>query len=731
MVWRGTFRNNTTELFDPTFAAVEGFFLLTTLAAQNGGRFPNTVVSTASTFIVTAPDFAGRLILTGQGLQAGLVNLGDGNSMLLPTAGQITGMTYLFNYRLRDALDSGVPANQVQPLTLPQFLAPSAQIAVNFAAAALTNAIAQSYRTDSPQPLSNFFNSDSHIYTGTNGPNGLRGFEGNDILIGLGGNDNLFGGGGNDILDGGAGSDGLQGGRGNDLYLPGPSDFQRTGVPDSVGDLGPENEIDTLSYANATGPVGISLRQDGTGTTFGWAQGLLVSGIERVIGSRFDDLIQGRFDIGGFGLIADDDTLLGNDGDDSLFGFSGNDVLIGGEGIDVLIGGPGADTAVYAGPRSQADVFFLGDGSVLVTAPGQGIDRLFGMEFLQFSNGRVSLASVSQSTQSLIVGTDGNNSRNGTSRDDLMFGLDGNDRLSGRDGNDRIEGNDGDDSISGDTGDDALWGNPGNDTMDGGLGNDTMHGGPGADRMTGDRGADQMFGDDGNDVISGDGGNDRLSGGLGADRINGGGGNDLINGGGGGDNINGGIGNDSVNGGGGNDVISGLGGRDVMNGGAGNDRMFGNNGNDVMNGAAGRDNIAGGLGNDVLSGGSGNDILSGQGGIDRLFGGLGNDRLNGNAGNDRLEGGKGDDILNGGLGADVFVFRRGDGRDVIQDFSNNVDTLVLDDAIWGGRLTPLQVLARFGENLPGNAVKLDFGNQEITIVGISSLGQLADDMQII
>lgn len=76
--------------------------------------------------------------------------------------------------------------------------------------------------------------------------------------------------------------------------------------------------------------------------------------------------------------------------------------------------------------------------------------------------------------------------------------------------------------------------------------------------------------------------------------------------------------------------------------------------------------------------GDGDDMVTVDG-FTRLIadGGAGSDLIRGGAGDDRITGGLGDDILAGGAGADTFVFNRGTGSDVIQDFTPGTDTLLL------------------------------------------------------
>ncbi len=137
-------------------------------------------------------------------------------------------------------------------------------------------------------------------------------------------------------------------------------------------------------------------------------------------------------------------------------------------------------------------------------------------------------------------------------------------------------------------------------------------------------------------------------------------------------------GNDTINGGKGNDYIDGGAGDDLLTGGDGNDLIEGGNGNDTLTGDKGNDKLYGDAGNDSLVGGDGNDTIEGGAGVDTIEGGNGNDKLWGDAGDDILTGGKGNDSLWGDSGNDTFIYKPGDGKDVIFGFDNG-DTLQLND----------------------------------------------------
>ncbi|WP_353663276.1 Ig-like domain-containing protein [Hydrogenimonas sp. SS33] len=117
-----------------------------------------------------------------------------------------------------------------------------------------------------------------------------------------------------------------------------------------------------------------------------------------------------------------------------------------------------------------------------------------------------------------------------------------------------------------------------------------------------------------------------------------------------------------LDGAGGSDILMGGMSFDMLAGWAGDDLLIGGEGNDVLSGGESDDNLYGDGGDDLLDGGSGDDALIGGGGIDTLYGG---------AGNDWLAGGSGEDYLEGGDGSDTYLFRKGDGADVVADRAQN------------------------------------------------------------
>jgi Ca2+-binding RTX toxin-like protein len=129
-----------------------------------------------------------------------------------------------------------------------------------------------------------------------------------------------------------------------------------------------------------------------------------------------------------------------------------------------------------------------------------------------------------------------------------------------------------------------------------------------------------------------------------------------------------------------------------------------------------------------LFGTEGNDTLRGVlGEDDRILGLGGDDFLRGRDGDDTLRGGLGDDTLQGGAGADIFVYKDGDGSDVIERFEVGVDRLairgygdidiidIIQAAEWDGD----DLVLRFDSTQPDNKIVI----QDLDLSGFT-LGDL-------
>ncbi|MBN8196035.1 Ig-like domain-containing protein [Thalassospira povalilytica] len=206
-----------------------------------------------------------------------------------------------------DTLDGGDGEDTVS------YFASDAGVTVDLASGAASGGDAQG------DQIANF----EHIL-GSAHDDDLAGDGGENILIGRDGADMLYGRDGDDVLDGGDGNDILDGGSGDDLLIVGDGQ-------DTV--IGGDGQ-DTLSYASASKGVIADL---GNNAFADGAYGDVVSGVENLVGSSFDD------------------TLRGDAGDNTL---------IGGAGGDVLDGGAGNDTASYAGSELGVDVSLTRGGGV-------------------------------------------------------------------------------------------------------------------------------------------------------------------------------------------------------------------------------------------------------------------------------------------------------------------------------------------------------------------------------
>lgn len=169
------------------------------------------------------------------------------------------------------------------------------------------------------------------VLTGGVGIDVMTGGNGNDALTGDAGDDQLVAGAGTDTLVGDAGNDRLEGGAGDDLLIGG------AGADAMLGGDG----FDTVTYASAGSAVSANLGS-GHGADGDW-----LNGVEKLIGSAFDDYLEGGFGIGG--------VLDGGDGNDVLASAWANETFIGGAGADEFRYGTGSLFTMYEGVDTITD----------------------------------------------------------------------------------------------------------------------------------------------------------------------------------------------------------------------------------------------------------------------------------------------------------------------------------------------------------------------------------------
>lgn len=203
---------------------------------------------------------------------------------------------------------------------------------------------------------------------GDRGPNTLHGGPGDDVIRGHGAefDDCDCDTGYDEVLRGGPGNDRLTGGVisgsniDNQVFVPGPGDdtidtgrLEEVPGSEDCGVLGDEpcltmyDDNDVLLLGGAPGPVTVDLAE-GTATGQGTDS---VSGIDMVVGSRYDDVIRGddtaNYLDGGSGFGYDE--ISGRGSNDFILGQYGSDVLDGGAGpADQVWGGSGTDRCLSA-----------------------------------------------------------------------------------------------------------------------------------------------------------------------------------------------------------------------------------------------------------------------------------------------------------------------------------------------------------------------------------------------
>lgn len=556
------------------------------------------------------------------------------------------------------------------------------------------------------------------------------------------------GGEGNDFLQGTIASDILNGGSGNDT-----ASF-------------------VTAFSSSTTGVTVDLNRQGAAQNTVAAGMDTLTGIENLIGSRYDD------------------TLIGD---------ANANVIEGGLGNDTLVGGAGNDTASYAGATAGVRVSLALQGSAQNTGSA-GTDTLSGFQDLLGSAFNDTL--TGDASENVISGGAGDDTldpgANAVGNIDLLDGGAGSDTASftgytagvtatlngttdgaasitgmqvaalrnienllGGAGADILTGDAGANVIEGGLGDDVLDGGAGVDTVaftgatgitvnlatltaqNTGVGNDTIIGfenvrtGSGADNVTGDANDNVFFDGGGADIYNGAAGADTVDYSASTSSVTVnlnltaaqtvgtfGGSDTIINV----ENVIGAAsaantltgGNTTSNrlaGGALADFVIGGGLADTLIGGAGNDILFGDYVNTFNTGATtadGDDVLEGGAGSDILVGGMGNDILRGGDGDDTLVGGIANATAAGLSAVYTNDGG--DDTYDGGEGSDTaYAYYTDRAAGISFDLANLAgnSTIMVDDVARGSFTSIERVIFRGGN---GNDVVRGSGSAD-TLVG--------------
>ena len=294
---------------------------------------------------------------------------------------------------------------------------------------------------------------------GGKGDNRLTGGSNTDIINGNGGDDTISGGNGDDILNGGAGDDTIEGGAGADTMDGG------AGNNDTLSYAGSSRGTTTMSteVPDPNPRSGVTVTLSGIGTDTGEnigthaAEDTISGGFENLIGSRYDDKLEGG---SGENVIkggSGNDWLISGGSDNRLEGGSGRDRLDGASGGFLSYEGSGSGVNVDLSDRSTSTTLSDADAALFEIATVAGVIKVSGGD----ASGDIATGFVH------------------------VIGGRGGDTLTGDDVANELHGMGGIDTLTGNGGGDTLIGGEGRDTLKGGIGVDTLDGGPGADTLDG------------------------------------------------------------------------------------------------------------------------------------------------------------------------------------------------------------------------------------------------------
>ncbi|HXC54925.1 MAG TPA: calcium-binding protein [Rhizomicrobium sp.] len=302
---------------------------------------------------------------------------------------------------------------------------------------------------------------------------------------------------GNDTMIGGFGDDTMNAGAGNDVYTY-TGGYQNGGLDTVNGGAGTAT-VDMSQFGSAIffgpdsqGVMDVSTRDDGNLTAGSWRTLVTTTGVEKVVGTLYNDQING-------------------DAGNNTYVYTGG---LHTGGADSFNGGAGSDTvdmsqfgaAIFWGPDSQGvmDVSTRDDGNLTA-----GSWRTI----------------VTTSSVENVVGTLYNDQINGDAGDNTYTYTGG--MHTG--GSDTFNGGAGSDTVDmSQFGAAVFWGPDSQGVMDIATRDDTNLTSGSWRTLVTTTGVENAIGSSFNDQINGDSGANRITGGLGADQLNGGGGGDTF-----------------------------------------------------------------------------------------------------------------------------------------------------------------------------------------------------------
>ncbi|MCF6239302.1 MAG: hypothetical protein L3J79_10940, partial [Candidatus Marinimicrobia bacterium] len=489
------------------------------------------------------------------------------------------------------------------------------------------------------------------------------------------GDDQIYGFDVEDVLDGGAGNDFLSGGNENDTYI-----FGRGYGTDTIDD-GIDNILsggfDIVSFNSDVAPDDIILSRgvdddDLQMNIAGTSDTLIIRDTfkSRSLAQSIDYIEEFRFSDGTVWTLAEVGLALldieSTDGDDFIRGFSTQDRLDGGLGNDLLQGWDGGDTYVFGLGYGQDTIFDNNQN-----AGNQGIDIIeftAGISLADLSitrDGNDLLISINDTSDSIRVLSHFNYGTLGSFLDieELRFS----------DGSVVTQSEIQVLMLTSSDGDDILIGAQFSDVLDGGLGNDRLEGGDGSDTYIFDVGY-------GNDVI-----NDRVKYVNFADN----------------DKIVFGPGitpaNIELNRVGSDLIISVAGFSDTLT----IESHFSNLGYNLIETFEFADGTVWSAADVAANLISENETP-------------GDDFILGTPNDDVLDGGLGDDVLTGMQGSDTYIFGRGYGQDVIDEFGGSSSNGSTGDKVqFIADIVPADIiLSRIGSDL---VLQVDGTSDQLTI----------------